>query len=196
MKKAIVRLLSALVLSFVTTASAIAINYSVGSWGPQTFPIPGNPYPGDAVEFQAYTGSLTLLPEVAAVGKINTLLWTVDYSAPGPGGDNGDFTFSASRTMSIDSGNGTVIQNGLLIVRSDADTLSLDPGATVSFNFGTYVIDVTPLGQGPYVRGNLGTTSYDVNAEFVLHQVPDGGLTAMLLGMGMLGLGWVRRMIK
>jgi hypothetical protein len=26
--------------------------------------------------------------------------------------------------------------------------------------------------------------------------VPDGGLTAMLLGMGMLGLGWVRRMVK
>ena len=26
--------------------------------------------------------------------------------------------------------------------------------------------------------------------------VPDGGVTAMLLGMGMLGLGWVRRMVK
>ncbi len=42
---------------------------------------------------------------------------------------------------------------------------------------------------------------YDANLGGYLRQdligvVPDGGLTAMLLGMGMLSLAWVRRMVK
>ena len=34
------------------------------------------------------------------------------------------------------------------------------------------------------------------NQAYAIPGVPDGGLTAALLGMGMLGLGWVRRMTK
>jgi len=32
--------------------------------------------------------------------------------------------------------------------------------------------------------------------DFSLASVPDGGMTSLMLGMGMLGLGWVRRQIK
>jgi hypothetical protein len=32
--------------------------------------------------------------------------------------------------------------------------------------------------------------------DFSLAGVPDGGMTSLMLGMGMLGLGWVRCQIK
>jgi hypothetical protein len=35
-----------------------------------------------------------------------------------------------------------------------------------------------------------------VGNDFSIASVPDGGTTSMLLAMGLLGLGWVRRQLK
>lgn len=58
-------------------------------------------------------------------------------------------------------------------------------------------------GSGRYAVGATlarPTGTYPLNEEQyfgpTLLSVPDGGLTAMLLGMGLLGLGYVRRMVK
>ena len=51
-------------------------------------------------------------------------------------------------------------------------------------------------GHGYLLFGASETVSGTVKVEFTYTAVPDGGLTAMLLGMGMLALGTVRRMVK
>jgi len=50
------------------------------------------------------------------------------------------------------------------------------------------------VGQTLEIRlsSNQAQTGFDAIAL----SVPDGGMTAMLLGIGLLGLGWVRRMVK
>ena len=180
----------AVLIIFAVPASADTITYTVGGWGPQSFPFnPG--YIGDVVEFQGFSGILNLTPDVVTIGKINTLLWTVNVSN-GPGQPtDANFAFTAPRNMSISAGSGTVIQNGVLQVRADKDTLSVNGGATVTYDFGTYRIDVTPLAAGPWTEG-VGQYSYDINADFTLHQVPDPPRQqvpepslAILLGFGL-----------
>jgi len=177
------------------TARAATITYSVGGWGPETYQL-NSDWPGDTVAFQAFSGSLNLTPGVAAVGQINSLFWTVNYSAQPPEIGVGEFDFTASRAMTVSAGSGNVVQNGVLAVGADYDTLTVNGGSTVTFDLGNYTLAVTPLATGPWQEGSLGTTSYEVDATFLLNQVPDGGMTSMLLGMGMVGLGFVRRMVK
>jgi len=57
---------------------------------------------------------------------------------------------------------------------------NFDPGA-----------GIVPTSGGPWFV--LDGVTYDGNLTVAC---PDGGLTAMLLGMGMLGMGWMRRLVK
>ena len=60
------------------------------------------------------------------------------------------------------------------------------------------LIDNLPAPFNPFAAsdGAYGVFVYQLENGQDWVGVPDGGLTAMLLGMSMLGLGWVRRMVK
>ena len=203
MKNKVLGLIGAVVLSLTTTASADTITYTVGSWGPATYQLsPGNlTYPGDTLAMTGLTDqTLTLVPGTPVTAKLNDLIWTVGYQGISGMPSEGLFPFTVSRQITMVGGSPDqqVIQNGTLVIAFDYDqlTLNMAAGGPLTFDFGSYTVEVTALGLDPINRGNLGPTTHEVKATFVLHQVPDGGLTAMLLGMGMLGLGWVRRMVK
>ena len=69
-------------------------------------------------------------------------------------------------------------------------------GATLALPTGfTLLADVTETAGMMNTPVTLGGQTIIVGVDSGV-DVPDGGLTAMLLGMGMLGLGWVRRMVK
>ena len=72
---------AAALVALVGLAHATDVSYTVSGWGPTQYPGPFPPppgaphlsYPGDTVQFQTYTGTLTLTPGTS-VQKINTLL--------------------------------------------------------------------------------------------------------------------------
>jgi hypothetical protein len=150
------------------SASAVTASYSVGGWGPQQFAAPTAPpadapwgpngYPGDAVEVQAYTGTLDLTPGVY-VQKINTLLWSIDYTYGGTATDPNAwsdvlFALSAPRTISIAAANGTIAQAGSLNCTWENDYLSFAVGTPMDFAVtvagSTYAVHVTPLAVDPF----------------------------------------------
>ena len=148
------------------TAWAASVNYTVSGWGPTQYsgpfpPPPGAPhlsYPGDTVQIQAYTGSLTLTPGTYTQ-KINTLLWTVDWTyngtdcsvsndGPPPLDWPGMLSpINAARTMSFGAGPGeasTLNQTGLLTTDWFDDWLTVYAGSTSTFFVPGYAIKVTP----------------------------------------------------
>jgi hypothetical protein len=148
----------------------------VSGWGPTQFPGPNTPpegapwgvdgYPGDTVELVTYTGTLDLTPGTYNL-KINTLLWTIDYTwADGNNPNAGEsewenlyFNFDAIRSISFNGGPaGSLGQTGLLESTWYNDYLALNEGATCSFTVQGYRIDVTPLGLsrtgGSFSGGN------------------------------------------
>jgi hypothetical protein len=207
---------AATVMASLLTASATLVNYSVGGWS-QQFPGPVTPpanapwgpsgYPGDTVALQTYTGSLDLTPGTY-VQKINTLLWTIDYTYAGTATDPDAwsdllFTPTADRSMTIDGvGPAALSQAGSLNVTWENDFLGLSAGSTVSFMVQGYQVDVTPLalaevggsfdGNNPWVQPDR-----DVMAQFVVTQVPEpttmiaGAL--LLLPFGVSTLRFVRK---
>jgi hypothetical protein len=187
MKKSLVGLVSVAVLAMVTTASAIPVSFSVSGFGPVS---PGGS--ADVVRLDPYADTLNLTVGIAATSTINNLYFYVGDS----GTLTGDFSFNASRSMTVNLDNQTLTQSGTLLVRLDVDHVVLDPGVTTTFAFGSYLLDVTPLGLTTDSFGVGGSGNYNVQADFLLRQVPDGGMTSMLLGMGMLSLGYFRRLVK
>jgi len=192
-------------------AYADSISYTVGGWSGQ-FPGSVTPpagatwgtdgYPGDTVELQTYTGTLTLASGTY-YQKINTLLWTIDYTYGGtsvPWG-NMDFTFDALRNMSFNGGpSGAIEQSGQLVSGWENDSLGFSDGSTVSFVVSGYRIDITPLGlaqvDGANFSGDNPWTqpNRDVLAKFEVTAVPDAGSTLTLLGLALIGLcGMTRR---
>jgi hypothetical protein len=153
-------------------------------WGPDG-------YPGDTVELQTYTGTLDLTVGTT-VQKINTLLWTIDYTyggTPEPWPDI-TFDFATPRNISIDAGPaGNLNQNGHLLVNYYNDYLSLLSGSATSFVVQGYQVTVTPLGLSEVGGSNFDGNnpwvqpSRDVMAEFVVTQIPEPA-TMVLLGLG------------
>lgn len=149
-------------------------------------------YPGDTVELQTYTGSFDLVPGTT-LQKINTLLWTINYTYGGTATDPNawsDLSFAptASRNMTINgAGPATLSQTGSLDVQLDNDYLSFSGGPTASFIVQGYEVDVTPLfvtqtpgsnfdGNNPWVQPNQ-----DMMAQFVVTPVPEP--TTMIAGV-------------
>ena len=102
-------------LVVASPASADTISITVGGTGPLQFPSSVTPpanapwgvngYPGDTVELTGTTFDLELTPGTS-IHKINTLLWTVDYTYGGTATDPSAwadlfFDFNLSRTISL-----------------------------------------------------------------------------------------------
>jgi hypothetical protein len=150
---------AATLIATAWTANATFVNYTVDGVGPQQFPGPVTPpagaphgqngYPGDTVELQTYTGSFDLVAGTS-IQKINTLLWTIDYTYAGTATDPNawsdlSFTLNAARNMTIAGvGPASLSQAGSLQVTWDNDYLGLSGGSTVSFYVQGYRVDVTP----------------------------------------------------
>ena len=174
-------------------AAAVDVQYTVYGWGQQQFPGPVTPpaycphmqdgfgYPGDIVELAPYTGTLTLTPGTC-VQKINTLLWTVNYTYAGMADDCDAwsdlfFDMNVPRLMTIGTANGALAQTGLLEVSWFNDYISFAPGSTTTFDLLGYTVHVTPLAfprteavfemrnWPPWVQ-----PPHDVLAEFVVEE--------------------------
>jgi hypothetical protein len=187
-------------------ARATDITYIVDGVAAQQFPSSVTPptnapwgqngYPGDTVEIQAYTNTFALVSGITTQ-KINTLLWTVNYTYGGTATDPNDwselfFTVDGSRNIHIGTDTAAFTQGGLLDVNWDTDYLSFSNGSTASFTIDGYQVDVTPLlvpssGAGgsadpPWVQPNQ-----DMMAQFTVSQIPEP-TTCSLLALGALTL--------
>jgi hypothetical protein len=156
-----------LCLALAGPAAAVTVSYTVGGTGPLHFPAATPPpagapwgengYPGDTVQLLPYTGSLDLYPGTYVL-KINTLLWTIDYTYGGTAScwdypacwSELDFAMNATRTISVHTANGSVTQAGLLECDWDNDYLAFDGGAPVSFEISGVTVHVTPLAVARY----------------------------------------------
>ena len=165
--KAITVVAAILGIVLVSPAAAVTVNYTVAGVGPMQFPGPVTPpanapwgpdgYPGDTVELQAYQGVLDLTPGTY-VAKINTLLWTIDYTYGGTATDPDawsdlEFTVNAPRAMSVHTSSGALAQAGTLLATWETDSLGFAPGSTVDFGVSVsglmYMVHVTPLALDP-----------------------------------------------
>ncbi len=165
MKTALATIIAAaaiLGLTLVSPAAAETVSYTVGGYSGQ-FPGPVNPapegapfgslgYPGDIVDLQTYTGALDLVPGTYIL-KINTLLWTINYTYAGTEDcwawpdcwPELEFNLNLPRSMSVGTTNGNLDQTGLLEVDWDDDYVSFASGSTTAFSVGTYLVRVRPL---------------------------------------------------
>ena len=196
-------------LALAWPACAGVISYTVNGVAAQQFPGPVTPpsnapwgtngYPGDTVAVQAYTGSIDLVPGTVTQ-KVNTLLWTVDYTYAGTATDPNawsdlSFTPDVSRSMTIGSDTHNLTQSGSLQVTWDTDYLSVDAGSATSFYVDNYRIDVTLLAVPSASAGGSGNAPWvqpgqDMMAQFTIVEVPEPA-TMSLLALG--GLAILRR---
>ena len=203
-----------LILAVAGTAGADSVTYTVSGWGPTQFPGPVTPpegspwgpdgYPGDTVELQTYTGSLTI-PDLLLgqsttfTQKINTVLWTIDYTYAGTETqwDYPDhwsdlsFDINAPRGITIGTASGSLSQTGLLESTWFNDYLSFSAGSKTSFLVGTYRVDVTPLGLARVGGSNFSgdnpwiQPSRDLMAKFDVTLVPEPvTMAGLMLGIG------------
>ena len=209
MKKIILLMAAIVFLCLGGIDQAYPISYTVEGWGPTMYPGPVTPpanapwgpngYPGDTVEFQTFTGTLDLTPGISTQ-KINTLLWTIDYTYAGTATDPdawSDLSFNPKtvRNISFDGGatKYSLSQNGLLEVTWDNDYLSFSNGTTTTIVVAGYRIDITPLGlataEGVFSGGNPWVQpSREVMARFEVTAVPEPGIL-ILLGIAMSAIG-------
>jgi hypothetical protein len=190
-------------LAVALPAHATLVTYTVDGVAAQQFTGPVTPpanapwgsdgYPGDTVALKSYTGSFDLVAGTS-IQKINTLLWTIDYTYAGTATDptawsDLSFAFNAARNMTIDGvGPASLSQTGSLDVTWDNDYLGLAGGSTVTFYVQGYRVDVTSLavaqtpgsnfdGSNPWVQPNQ-----DIMAQFDISEVPVPEPTTMIAG--------------
>ena len=189
-------------MSLALPARAALVTYTVDGVS-QQFPAPTTPpenapwgvdgYPGDTVALQSYTGSFDLAAGTS-IQKINTLLWTIDYTYGGTATDpdawsDVSFSFDLARNMTI-AGVGPVSlsQGGSLLCSWDNDYLGLSGGSTITFYVQGYRVDVTPLavatkagsnfsGSNPWIQPNQ-----DVLAQFDITLAPVPEATTLIAG--------------
>ena len=207
--KKLVTICAVVIFVMAMSAGATTVNYTVSGWGPTQYPGPVTPpegsprgpsgYPGDTVELVTYTGTLDLTPGTYDL-KINTLLWSVDFTYAGTDTQwdypahwsDLSFNINAGRGMSIGTAADSLSQNGLLGVTWFYDCLSFSQGAVTSFVVDGYRVDVTPLEVAPTdAGGTVGPPwvqpEQDVMARFDVTVVPEPA-TMCLLGLRALGL--------
>jgi hypothetical protein len=189
-------------LAVALPAQATFVSYTVGGVSqqfpssvtpPANAPWGVNGYPGDTVALQSYNGSFDLVVGTS-FQKINTLLWTIDYTYGGTATDPDawsdiSFAFNAARNMTIGGvGPVSVSQAGSLLCTWDNDFLGLSAGPTVTFYVQGYRVDVTPLavatmagsdfsGSNPWVQPTA-----DVLAQFDVTLAPVPEPTTVIAG--------------
>jgi hypothetical protein len=198
------------ILAMAGPAHAALVNYTVGGWfmqfpGPVTPPANApwgpNGYPGDIVEFAAYTGTIDLTPGTYTQ-RINTLQWVIDYTYAGTATDptawsDLAFDFTGIRGMSLGSGSGSVSQAGHLDVTWDNDYLSLFDGLATTFFTDGYRVEVTPLGLDEvggtnFSGGNPWTQpSRNVMGRFDVTAVPEP-TAAVMIALALASFGAVK----
>ena len=171
---------------------ATTVSYTVDGVAAQQFPGPVTPpanapwgtdgYPGDTVEVQTYTDSIDLVPGTVTQ-KVNTLLWTVDYTYAGTATDPNawsDLSFfpDVSRNMTIGSDTHNLAQSGSLEVTWETDYLSFNAGSTTSFYVDGYRIDVALLAVPSASAGGSSGPPWvqpgrDMMARFTIALIPD-----------------------
>lgn len=195
----------AMALAF-PAAAAVTVTYTVGGVGPMQYPASTPPpptapwgpegYPGDTVEFQACTGTLDLVPGTHVL-KINTLLWTIDYTYGGTADDPNawsdlSFGVDAPRSITVHTSQGALAQTGLLEATWEDDYLSFGGGSSVTLivegDAGVfYSVQVTPLalarvgafsGWPDKCDFPCSLVGRDMMAEFVVDLAVPAGTTA------------------
>ncbi|MEI8234943.1 MAG: hypothetical protein WCH57_09690 [Verrucomicrobiota bacterium] len=196
-------------LVFASSADATVISYTVDGVAPQQLassvtppadaPWGVNGYPGDTVALQSYTGTFDLTVGTT-VQKINSLLWTVNYTYGGTATDPNAWSdvlsnINATRQIQIGTSTATLSQLGTLDAAWDNDYLGFSGGSTATLSYQGYQIDITPLavesagatnfdGDNPWAQ-----PSQDIYAQFVVSaapsmaNAPEPGSIAALLGL-------------
>jgi hypothetical protein len=169
-----------LLLALAPMAQAsLLINYSVAGAGPFTNET-------DTASLSSFTGSATLLDGVSQQLQIGVLNFTeVDNSAWTPS----VVTSNVDRALSINLGNGTLLQNLTISISSLTDTASVDGLNTIVINLGGgQFVDVTTLAFARSAGGNI-TYNDPIYANFLLQttNVPEPG-SLSLLAIGALGM--------
>lgn len=214
-------LLLTVVLSFAVPAKAVVISYTVDGVAPQQYASSVTPpadapwgtagYPGDTVALSSYTGTLDLSLGTS-VQKINSLLWTVDYTYGGTATDPNAWSdvvsnISLSRQIQIGSQTAVIDQTGVLTSSWDNDYLTLNTGSVATIDVDGYTIDITAL-TTPYggAGSDGGATSFDGNnpwaqpaqdlyAQFVVTAdtdnavAPEPGSVFALMGLSVVAFG-------
>ena len=207
---------------FVVQVQAATVSYTVDGWGPQQFPgqyasYPdetwtwgADGYPGDTIEFQSFTGSLSLPDgpvgtQDQVVQKVGTLKWIVDYTAGGETDEwwawpDQEHPVDSSRAITISGVSAALEQSGELTNNVNYDYLELFGGSTTTvYVDGTWKVDITPVslpkaqmnnwsGNAPWTQSDR-----DVMAQFDITVVPEPA-TMSLLALG--GLALIRRKRK
>ena len=189
-------------------AHAVVVPYTVDGVTQQlTAPTPApvdapwgaNGYPGDTVTLQSYSGTFDLSLGTS-IQKINSLLWTVNYTYGGTATDANawsdvSFTLNGTRDIHIGTASATLDQTGSLTASWDNDYLGFAAGSTSTIFYDGYKIDITPVaipsagatsfdGDNPWVQ-----PSQDVYAQFVVSvdpgvaAAPEPGSIAALIGL-------------
>jgi len=165
------------------TLTAVTISMTAEGYG---ILILNNPN-GTARDF---TGASASVP-VQFVGPDGLQISTTLTAGPFTGSVDG----KSSTSIKGPTWNDTVshnVQNGNWGLYSGLGAGSFD--LTAHGDVGTYTYSGTADGHASFSGSE--TVSGNVTITYTFNAVPDGGLTAMLLGMGMLALGTVRRMVK
>jgi hypothetical protein len=182
-----------LVLATVASSSALTVNWNVDS--ASVSPISPS---ADSVSASANSGSVNL-----TVGVPSTIVG-FDAFTYADGATlsllTEDIPFDLSRDLTLNGVTQLLNQNGDDNVTPGPDTFTVDIGSTTSaYNLGGgYTVDVTVDGDSFFASGVGAGATDPVNATFTLEgpAAPDAGSTAILLGVGIAGLGALRRKLS
>lgn len=157
---------------------------------------------------QAYAGTFTFKDAthgVYASGWVNTDNGVATFgtiTVTGNSGFNGTYSLYAGDS----TGNVQTSSSGKFVFDNlfNAAATGPDSAAGLLWSNGTTEVNMwansTGLAISAYSGGAdwipAGVSGWGFNSTESTVGVPDGGMTAMLLGMGMVGLGWVRRSVK
>jgi hypothetical protein len=159
-----------------------------GQWVEGTYAINTDPYleHGFWSSFSAPNGGNMLIVNGATTAGLQ--VWDIQLNA-------GTYDFSALEANNYASW-AAVSPADLVLELNGTIISSVFENDQAAGNWETWTVAGinVPSGGGTLAIVDLNTVSS--GNDFSLAGVPDGGMTSLMLGMGMLGLGWVRCQIK